>query len=356
LAFRKDDVLTIPFKATNINTIFDSPDDSLYQRLQSFRQAVLRNPQVLAVTLSNGQPGQGGISRGVIPEGFTAKDNLFAMDMKVDENFIPAYGIQLAAGRNFSESYGSDKDQAVIINETAVKRYHWKSPKDALGKTIALIGDKGTTHKRGTVIGVVKDFHTESLFQPIDVLLMDIDPGQLNTFSIKIRPGNTAQIVAFLQNNWNTWFPDKNFNYDFLDRQLDGQYEKEQQLGKIIGNFSGLAVFISCLGLFGLIALVAQQRTREIGIRKVLGASVPGIVVLVSRDFLQLIVVAIAIAIPVAWLAMHQWLMNFSFRATLSWWIFGAAGIAAVLIALLTVSFQAVRAALADPIKSLRSE
>jgi putative ABC transport system permease protein len=356
LGFQKDDVLVVSIKTTNLNTIFDSPNDTLYQRLQSFRQAVLRNPQVQAVTLSNVQPGQGGISREVIPEGFSAKDNLFAMEMKVDENFIPAYGMQLAAGRNFSESFGSDKTVAMIINETAVKRYHWKSPEEAIGKTIVLTGPHTTTDKHATVIGVVKDFHTQSLFQPIDVLLMDMDPSQLNTFSIRIRPDNTAATIAFLQNKWNAWFPDKNFTYDFLDRQLDGQYAKEQQLGKIIGNFSALAVFISCLGLFGLIALVAQQRTREIGIRKVLGASVPGIIVLLSKDFLKLIVVSIVIAIPVAWLAMHQWLNSFYYRTSISGWIFLTAGVAAIGIALITVSFQAVKAAFANPIRSLRSD
>jgi len=186
--------------------------------------------------------------------------------------------------------------------------------------------------------------------------MMDMDPSQFNTFSIRIRPDNTAATIAFLQSKFNAWFPDKNFTYDFLDKQLDGQYAKEQQLGKIIGNFSTLAVFISCLGLFGLIALVAQQRTREIGIRKVLGASVLGIIVLVSKDFLKLIVVAIALAIPVAWLAMHQWLNSFYYRTSISWWIFLTAGLAAIGIALITVSFQAIKAALADPIRSLRSD
>jgi putative ABC transport system permease protein len=356
LGFQKDDVLVVSVKTANLNTIFDSPNDTLYQRLQSFRQAILLNPKVQAVTLSNVQPGQGGVSQEVIPEGFSAKDNLFAMDMKVDEHFIPAYGMQLVAGRNFSESFGSDRQQAMIINETAVKRYHWKSPQEAIGKTIIMPGPHNTINKQAKVIGVVKDFHTESLFQPIDVVLMDMAPSQFNTFSIRIHPDNTAATIAFLQNKWNTWFPDKNFTYDFLDRQLDGQYAKEQQLGKIIGNFSALAVFISCLGLFGLIALVAQQRTREIGIRKVLGASVPGIIVLVSKDFLKLIVVAIAIAIPVSWLAMHQWLNSFYYRTAISWWIFLTAGLSAIGLALITIGFQALKAALADPIRSLRSE
>ncbi len=356
LGFQKDDVLVVSIKTNNLNNIFDSPNDTLFQRLQSFRQAVLSNPKVKAVTLSDGQPGQGGISLGVIPEGFSAKDNLFALDMKVDENFIPAYGMQLAAGRNFSTAYGSDKSQAIIINETAVKRYHWKSPAEAIGKTIVFSGPNNTIGKQTKVIGVVKDFHTESLFQPIDVVLMDIAPSRFNTFSIRIHPDNRAATIAFLQNKWNVFFPNKNFTYDFLDRQLDGQYAKEQQLGKIIGNFSTLAVFISCLGLFGLIALIAQQRTREIGIRKVLGASVPGIIMLVSKDFLKLIVVAIAIAIPVAWLAMHQWLNSFYYRTSISWWIFLIAGMGAIGIALITISLQAIKAALVNPIRSLRSE
>jgi putative ABC transport system permease protein len=356
LGFQKDDILVVSVKSTNLNTIFDSPDDTLYQRLQSFRQTILLNPKVQAVTLSNVQPGQGGVSQEVIPEGFSAKDNLFAMDMKVDEHFIPTYGMQLDAGRNFSDAFGADQQQAMIINETAVKSYHFKSPEAAIGKTIILPGPHNKINKQAKVIGVVKDFHTESLFQPIDVLLLDMDPSQFTTFSIRISPANSIATIAFLQKKWNTFFPDKNFTYDFLDRQLDGQYAKEQQLGKIIGDFSALAVFISCLGLFGLIALVAQQRTREIGIRKVLGASVSGIIVLLSKDFLKLILLSIAIAIPVAWLIMLRWLNSFYYRTVISWWIFLIAGMAAIGIALITVSIQAIKAALADPIRNLRSE
>jgi putative ABC transport system permease protein len=356
LGFKKDFVLVVPFKGRDINTIFDAPNDTLYQRLQAFRQAVLVDPQVQDVALSDTRPGQGGIQRGVAPEGFTAADNVYATDIKVDYNFIPAYGMKLVAGRNFSPAYGSDPEHGFIINETGVQRYHWGSPQQALGKRMALIGKGGKETRVGTIIGVVKDFHDQSLFQPIDAVIMDLDFAHLNNFSIRIRPDQAPQTVAFLERTWNQFFPQKDFAYTYLDQDLVSQYEDDQRTGKIIGYFSGLAIFISCLGLFGLIALAGQQRVREIGIRKVLGASIPDIMVLISRKYLIIVMVAVLIASPLAWLMMNQWLMHFAFRIGISWWIFLLAGIAAILIAALTVSYQVLRVATANPMKSLRDQ
>jgi putative ABC transport system permease protein len=357
LGFQKDHVVIIPFKSRSLNTLFDQPNDSLYNRLQAFRETILRNPQVEAVTLSDTRPGQDGANRrGIMPEGFTVSDKIFAMDMKVDYNFIPTYGMKLVAGRNFSTLYGSDITQGFIVNETAVKRYHWGSPEEAIGKRMALVGRRSKITKEGTIIGVVKDFHAESLFQPIDVLVMDIDFRTLTTFSVKIHPENAPQTIAFLEKNWNAYFPEKDFVYDYLDQGINDQYENEQRLGKIIGYFAGLAVLISCLGLFGLIALAAQQRTREIGIRKVLGSSAARIVVLLSKDFLKLVVVSIVIASPVAWWVMDKWLADFAYRTPISWLLFLVAGIMAILIAMITISFQSLKAAFANPIRSLRSE
>jgi putative ABC transport system permease protein len=355
LGYQKDHVLIIPYAASNSNTLFNGPDDSLYNRLQTFRQLILQNPQIMAVTLSDVRPNLGVLRRGVVPEGFTAKDRIFAINMKVDYHFLPAYAMHLVAGRNFSESFGSDKTAGFIVNETAVQRYHWKSPADAIGKRISIIGNRGNVLKQGVIIGVIKDFHAESLYQPIDALLMDVDFARLTTFSIKISPNNPGSTIAYLEKTWNSYFPQKSFNYNYLDKTINDQYQKEQRLGKIIEDFAALAVFISCLGLFGLIALVAQQRTKEIGIRKILGASVPGIVILLSRDFLKLVLLAIVIASPIAWWTMNNWLKAFAYRTPISWWIFFVAGLMAIVIAIFTISFQSLKAALTNPTKSLKT-
>ena len=353
LGFEKEQTLTISYKVWNINAIFAAPNDSVYTRLEAFRQKLLTNPGIKEVTLSDQAPGQGVVRKSLVPEGFTQKDNLFAMDMKVDYNFIPAYKMQLAAGRNFSPAYGSDKDHGFIINETAVKRYHWKTPQEAVGRHIQLL-DRGI--KEGTVIGVVKDFHAESLFQPIDALVMDIDDRALNVFSIKMRSDQINKTIDFVHKSWDAWFPEKDFQYDFLDKGLNDQYQKEEKLGTTIGYFAGLAVFVSCLGLLGLIALVARQRYKEIGIRKVLGASAGGIVALLSKDFILLIAISILISSPLAWWAMHQWLAHFAYSVGVSWWVVALSAGGMVLIALLTLCIQAIKAAIANPLRSLRSE
>jgi putative ABC transport system permease protein len=353
LGFEKEQTLTIAYKVWNINAIFAAPNDSIYNRLEAFRENLLTNPGIKEVTLSDQAPGQGVVRKSLVPEGFTQKDNLFAMDMKVDYNFIPTYKMQMAAGRNFSRAYGSDKDHGFIINETAVKRYHWKTPEGAIGRRIQLL-DRDI--KEGTVIGVVKDFHAESLFQPIDALVMDIDDRALNVFSIKMRSDQINKTIASVHKSWDTWFPEKDFQYDFLDKGLNDQYQKEEKLGTTIGYFAGLAVFVSCLGLLGLIALVARQRNREIGIRKVLGASAGGIVALLSKDFILLIAISILISSPLAWWAMHLWLAHFAYSVGVSWWVVALSAGGMVLIALLTLCIQAIKAAFANPLRSLRSE
>jgi putative ABC transport system permease protein len=350
LGFVKDHVVTVPFKSQDLNAIFDQPDDSLATRLQTFRNILLRNPAVREVTLANQRIGVGGTRRGVVPEGFTGKDKLFAMSMTVDYHFIPAMGLQVIAGRPFSEKYGTDLKEGFIVNETAVKRYKWGTPAEAIGRKFNLEG------KHGKIIGVVKDFHAESLFLPIDVLVMDLNPRILNVFTMKISPENTAQTIDFIRREWNTNFPQKVFQYEFLDRDLSRAYDAEQRLSSIIGYFAGLAVFISCLGLFGLIALAAQQRTKEIGIRKVLGASISQIVVLLSKDFLRLVLLSILIAGPIAWYFMDKWLQAFAYRIDIAWWMYAAAGLAALTIAFATVGFHSVKAAVVNPSKSLKSE
>jgi putative ABC transport system permease protein len=356
LGFEKENTLVVPVRTWSINSIFTQPNDSLYHRLQAFREKILANPDITGMTLSDQQPGLGVLRRGVLPQGFAVGNNLFALNIRVDYNFIPTYGMQMAAGRNFSEAYGSDKDHAFIINEKAVRNFHFGTPAQAIGKTISLIGKRDVKEKEGTVIGVVRDFYAESLYRPIDVLVMDVDYPSLTSFSIKIRADRTKEAIVFLQRNWDAWFPGKDFQYSFLDKGLDDQYARDQKQGKAIGYFSGLAVLVSCMGLLGLIALVTRQRTREIGIRKVLGATVPGIVALLSKDFMRLILFSIVLATPITIWLMHRWLAHFAYRIDISWWIVALSAIGMIAIAMLTLCLQAIRAAAVNPLKSLRAE
>jgi len=356
LGFEKENTLVVPVRNWSINSIFTRPNDSLYHRLQAFRQKIMANQDITGVTLSDQQPGLGVLRRGVLPQGFAVSDNLFALNMRVDYNFISTYRMEMVAGRNFSEAYGSDKDHAFIINETAVRHFRFGTPAQAIGKTFSLVGKRGAKEKEGIIVGVVRDFYAESLYTPIDVLVMDVDYPSLTSFSIKIRADRKKEAIAFLQKNWDAWFPGKDFQYSFLDKGLEDQYARDQQQGKAIGYFCALAVFISCLGLLGMIALAARQRIREIGIRKVLGATVTSILVLLSKDFIRLILLSIVVAMPFTIWIMHRWLANFAYHIDISWWIITLSAVAMIAIAMLTLCLQAIQAALASPLKSLRSK
>ena len=269
--------------------------------------------------------------------------------LRVDYDFLPAYQIGMAAGRNFSRSYSTDTSM-VVLNETAVRLLGW-TPEQAIGKPFKY----GPAN--GQIIGVTKDFHFESLHQQLSAIAMILRPaaGQLNWLSIPIQ-GNIPAGMQRVEAVWKKFFPERPFDYQFLDARFDRLYAREQTQQTLFSIFAGVAILISCLGLFGLSMFMAEQRTKEIGIRKVLGASEASLVALFSKDFMKLVVVALVIASPVAWYAMHTWLNDFAYRTDIHWWVFLLAGGLTVLIALLTVSFQSVKAALMNPVKSLRSE
>ena len=273
--------------------------------------------------------------------------------ISVDYGFIPTYGMQMAAGRNFSKEYATDTNN-FVINEEAVKEFGWKTGDNALGKDIMY----GNT--RGKVVGVVKDFHFESLHQKIIPLLMTLPApqnGNYGKISVKINGEDPRAGVNALQALWQKYLPQQPFEYTFLDDKFDQLYHSEQQQGSLFTIFSCVAIFIACLGLFGLSAFTITQRVKEIGVRKVLGASVPQIVTELSRDFLKLVLIAAFIGLPVSYYTMnHYFLGDFAFRINISWWVLAIAGIAALIIAFITISFQSIKAALANPVKSLRSE
>jgi len=269
----------------------------------------------------------------------------------IDENYLTTLGIGLSSGRNFSKSFSSDS-VAVLVNEAAVKQFGWKNP---IGQRITTIGN-GNPESRRTykVVGVTKDFHFESMHERIAPLIMYFW-GDHYQMALRI---NTNDVPGFLKTLEKTWKAksDSPFSYSFLDQRFNKMYESEKRIGELFGIFASLGVIIACLGLFGLATFTTVQRTKEIGVRKVLGASVASIVVLLSQDFLKLVLVAIVIATPIAWYGMDQWLKDFAYKIDMQWWIFALAGFLATGIALLTVSFQSIKAALINPVKSLKRE
>jgi len=269
-----------------------------------------------------------------------------------DYDFINTFGIPLAAGRFFGRDYGTDTNN-YVINQAAVKAIGWKTDQDAVGKDFKY----GNT--KGHIVGVMKDFHFESMHQSIVPIVLTMFPptnSYYNNVSIKIKGSNTSAAIAALERSWKKFFPETPFEYTFIDEKFDKLYQSEQRQASIFTAFACIAIFIACLGLFGLSAFAITQRVKEIGVRKVLGASVSGLVGLLSKEFLKLVAIAAVPAFLIAWYAMHNWLKDFAYRINIQWWVFVAAGLLAALIAFITVSFQAIKAATANPVKSLRTE
>ncbi|GAB3494657.1 ABC transporter permease [Spirosoma knui] len=269
----------------------------------------------------------------------------------IDSNYLPTLGMKVVAGRNFSPSFGTDS-MGVLINETAARLFGWGN--DAIGRTLINPNNEGIETKY-QVVGVVRDFHFRSLHEQIAPLAMTLR-GNSGSIIVKTKTKDIESLLAYAKTQWATFSTDEPFVYSFLDERYQTTYEAELKTGRILGIFAGLTIFIACLGLFGLATFTAEQRTKEIGVRKVLGASVPNIVALLSKDFLKPVLLAILIASPIAWYVTDLWLQNFAYKIDIEWWMFVLAGVLAISIALLTVSFQSIKAALMNPIKSLRSE
>jgi putative ABC transport system permease protein len=272
----------------------------------------------------------------------------------VDTNYLRLFGMHLIVGRNL---FQSDTIHEFLVNEMAARQLGFRRPADALGQIVTIGMDRGT----GPIVGVIRDFHSKSMHEPITPFFISTDMWNAQDISVKLAtkgrtPDEMSAVLGKLEKAWKEVYPTKKFEYSFFDDSIAQLYDKEKKLAEILDLAMGIAIFISCLGLWGLAAWVAEQRTREIGIRKVLGATVVNIVSMLSRDFLWLVVLAIGIASPVAWYFMHKWLQDFVYRVPISWWIYAVAGFGAIGIALVTVSFRAVRAATANPVASLRSE
>jgi putative ABC transport system permease protein len=340
LGYSKDQVIVVP-------------SWSLGKNEAAFRDELLRDSRVDKISLSGYVPAGPSDNNNytVSPDG-NPSQLVKTLRYEVDYNYIPTLGMQIAYGRNFSKDYGTDST-GIIINETAAKTFGW-TPENALTRTITRNDNEG---KKATfqVIGVVKDFHFRSMHEKIGPLVMTLTNGW-GWILIKTRSKEVSGLLASMKQNWDGFRPDMPFSYTFLDERFNETFKAEQKTGQILGTFAGLTIFVACLGLFGLATFTAEQRTKEIGVRKVLGASVAGIVALLSKDFLKLIGVAMIVATPAAWWLMDRWLQEFAYKIDVSWWMFAVAGLLSIVVALCTISYQSVKAALMNPVKSLRSE
>jgi len=275
-----------------------------------------------------------------------AKTNMMITQLSADKDFIPTMKMSFVEGDNFT---GTPADSSYfILNETAVK---------SMGLQPPYVGQQISLHdKPGTIKGVLRDFNFQSLKEKVSPLIFFNFWSTRNILYIRTTAADAQQAIAAAEKQYKKYAVDVPFRYTFLDKSFEAQYKSDQRAGALFNVFAGIAIFISCLGLFGLATYTAQVKTKEIGIRKVLGASVSGIVTLISKDFLKLVIMAIVIATPVGWFAMNKWLQGFAYRVNISWWVFVFAGTLATVIALLTISFQAIKAAIASPVKSLRTE
>ena len=283
-------------------------------------------------------------------EGAQENETRRVQKLYVDYDFIETFGIEIVDGRDFSKLMASDRSQAYMINESAAQAFGWTSP---LGKQIARLSSR---RARGTVIGVIEDFHFRSLHQRIEPLLLILRDNYLRNVFVKIRGENIPGALAFIKNKWEGFFPARPFEYFFLDEDIDRMYVSEMRLSRVFRYTSLLAVFIACLGLFGLISYTTEQRTKEIGVRKILGASLPSIVMLFSREFVRLVCIASLIVLPFAYFSMNRWLQNFAYRSGISVWMFALAVAASLLVALITISYKSIKAARANPVDALRYE
>src|SRR6185312_6424651 len=345
LGFEQERQIVIPLRSENAKKIYSS-----------FKDELLKQSTIADVGASAFYPGITNYSDNILyKQGESMQQGKDVRMNYVDTRFLQTLNITPVAGRLFSDDFPSDTSKAIILNEKAIKELGFVSPQESIGKKLYF--DFQGKNYDFNIVGVVKDFHYEDLHLPITpyAFQLSMQP-QYNYMIVHAKPGNIDNILATGKNSWHTLNPSEPFEYSFLDTDFQKNYDAEIRLSAIVGYFTAIAILISCLGLFGLATFSAEQRVKEIGVRKALGASVSSIVALLSKDFLKLVGIAVLIASPLAWLAMHKWLQSFAYRMQIAWSVFVITTLAALLIALITISFQAIKAALANPVESLRSE
>jgi len=340
LGFDKEHVVVLPIRNSRIPGSLDT-----------FKEELKRSNSVMSVAASSHVPGQAPFVESVFPEGYPEGQSVLIRDLDADCDFIPTMGMEMIAGRNFSREFSTDSEESIIINETAAQRLGWDDP---IGKKIYVFDPNVRSAK--TIIGVFRDFHMVSLHKVIESMYINNQNDRLRLLSIRIREGNLQETLTFLEEKWKEAEPNRPFDYYFLDESFDSHYRTEEKLSTIFSYFTAFTLLVACLGLFGLASFTAEQRTKEIGIRKALGSSIVGILFLLIKEFTKWVVVANIVAWPLAYFALHRWLQHFAYRTDMSLWMFLLSGALALLIALLTVGYQAVKAAQANPVMSLRYE
>lgn len=338
---------------------FPMRGDRMYENYDAFKKRLLTSTGVSSVTMGYGFPGDMFAGDEIMVPGEGQTRSVPTTHLLVDADYLKTMGIELVAGRDFILNSQSDVDHAFIINETAARAYGFSTPQNAIGKDLHWTvwdSQQPDSLKKGQVIGVVKDFNYKSLYEAIQPAVIHIYPPAYWKVAVKLKGSAVSSTIASVQKVWSEFSPDYPIEYSFLDEGFEKMYRAEDKLRTLLFIFTILAIFVGCLGLFGLAAYSAQKRAKEIGIRKVLGADVTGIVVLLSKDFVKPVAIALIIATPIAWHFLNKWLENFAYRISISLWIFIIAAALSILIAVLTVSFQAIKAAISNPVKNLRSE
>ncbi|MGV3558648.1 ABC transporter permease [Larkinella arboricola] len=344
LGFTQDQQIAIPLRSSESRGIYTT-----------YRNEILRNNQVVSAAGTQYYPGIVNASDFMLykPEQSVANAQSIKTNW-VDYDFLQTMGFRLVAGRLFSRQFPGDTANRMVVNEVTLRKLQIPLQK-AIGQKLNFDW-QGQTHQY-EIVGVLKDFHYENLHQTIEPygFMLNNRPNY-NYIIVHVNTANMEQVLGFLEQKWKSLRSDEPFEYSFLNEDFQKNYQAETRTSRIVGYFTAISILISCLGLFGLAAFAAQQRTKEIGVRKVLGASVANIVLLLSKDFLKLVIVAILIASPIAWWAMNEWLQDFAYKIAIPWWVFLVAGALALLIAFITVSFQSIKAALMNPVKSLKAE
>jgi len=345
VGFNRDQVITIPLGM------------EANKNYQALKDALLSKTNVVGVTASRQKLGNNMHQTGVKFHGDGPVREMASSQVVVDRDYLTLYKIPLVAGRNFSKESDADNGKAYIVNETLAKELLKETPGKSLDFLIGKNFGFGGMDSAGVLIGVAKDFNFNSLHHKIETLcIFNNKDWGFGEMSVKVNSSKAKEAIADIQSTWKEIAPNDDFEYEFLDDHFAELYRADNTVSEIVGILAMLAILISCLGLFGLASFSVEQRVKEIGVRKVLGASVVQIVNLISQDFLRLVVIAFVIAAPLAWFGMNKWLEDYAYRVDVSWWVFALAGVLAIAIALITVSFQSIKAALKNPVKSLRSE
>lgn len=339
LGFDKENVVLIPVRSQHIR-----------QNYESFRSELLQNPQIIAASASSEVPADSHYSNSSVNR-IGSEEPISMTIFTSDYDYVETYRMELIAGRAFSKRFGTDKEGTIILNESAAHRIGW-TPEEAIGKML----EGGYLEEAAQVVGVVKNFNYKSLHREVEPTVLLLYPNYIRDISVRIMPENIRGTLDHIRTTWETTFPEEQFEFSFLDSRIQQLYESEKKMQDLFIIFSGLSILVACLGLLGLVSFTAELKTKEIGIRKVLGASTGSVIVLLSKEFIKWIILANIVAWPLAWFMMNKWLQNFAYRADIGWMIFVLTGVLTMATAVFTFIFQTIKTACAKPVNSLRYE